>query len=183
MPHPLGVFIAFSFVITLGATLFWMLRLPRSLPQEAARAVYSVSATRSIVVPIGELFQTGRAVELASRLGRNQGATLVLAYIVEVPMVLGLDAPLRPEVEEQAREGLAQAGRIAQRHGVTAISSIVPSRTIEGGVRRVVQAYNSDVVVLGVQSTHRKVTSALMRAADALLRQLPCEVIVDSVPE
>jgi len=56
--------------------------LPQPLPQEVARAVYSVEAARVIVVPILDLFYSERAVELACRLGRQQHATLVLAYIV-----------------------------------------------------------------------------------------------------
>jgi hypothetical protein len=46
-----------------------MLRLPQPLPQEVARAVYSVEAARVIVVPILDLFYSERAVELACRLG------------------------------------------------------------------------------------------------------------------
>ncbi len=95
-PHPLGVLIVIGFLVTLGGTLLWMLRLPPPLPQEVARAVYSVEAARTILVPILDLFYSERAVELACRLGRTQNATIVLAYIVEVPRLLTLDAPLPP---------------------------------------------------------------------------------------
>jgi nucleotide-binding universal stress UspA family protein len=182
MPHPLGVLIAFSFFIALGATLFWMLRLPRPLPQDAARAIYSVHATRCILVPILDLFATGRAVELACRLGRAQGATIVLAYVFEVPMVLALDAPLSPEAEEGARAALAQADHIARRHGVHSVATTVRARAADEGIRRAVQTYQSDMVILGVESREHRVTTVLMRTADALLRRLPCEVLIDSVP-
>jgi uncharacterized protein YhhL (DUF1145 family) len=110
-PHPLGVLIAIGFLLTLGVMLFWMLRLPQPLPQEVARAVYSVEAARTILVPILDLFYSERAVELACRLGRMQNATIVLAYIVEVPRLLTLDAPLPPAISERAQKALEQAQR------------------------------------------------------------------------
>ena len=116
-PHPLGVLIAIGFLLTLGVMLFWMLRLPQPLPQEVARAVYSVEAARTILVPILDLFYSERAVELACRLGRMQNATIVLAYIVEVPRLLTLDAPLPPAISERAQKALEQAQRIVERHG------------------------------------------------------------------
>jgi nucleotide-binding universal stress UspA family protein len=133
----------------LGLTLFWMLRLPQPLPQEVAKAIYSVEATRVIVVPILDLFYSERAVELACRLGRQQHPTLVLAYIVEVPRLLTLDAPLPPEVDERAQKALEHAQRIVERHGLKAITDIVRAREADEGIRRAIRNYQADLVVLG----------------------------------
>jgi nucleotide-binding universal stress UspA family protein len=115
-------------------------------------------------------------------LGRQQHATLVLAYIVEVPRLLTLDAPLPPEVDERAQKALEHAQRIVERHGLKAITDIVRAREADEGIRRAVRNYQADLVVLGVQFAENRVPGIFTRTADALLRRPPCEVIIDTVP-
>ena len=182
MPHSLGVVIAFAFVIILGLTLFWMLRLPRPMAQEVARAVFSVQATRCIIVPILDLFYTERAVELACRMGKSQNANIVLAYIVEVPRLVTLDFPTTPEVEERSQQALKHAQNIVERHGLKAIATTVHAREANEGISQIVLKYQGDMVVLGVQAIERHVPSIFTRTADALLRRPPCEVLIDSMP-
>lgn len=183
MPHPLGVFIAFCFILTLGSTLFWMLRLPRAMEQEVARAVYSVDAARCIVVPILDLFYTERAVELACRMGRQQNASIVLVYIVEVPRLLTLDAPLPAEVEERARQALKNAQTIVERHGLKVTTVTVKAREASEGIAQTVLTYQGDMVVLGMRTVEQRVPGIFARTAEGLLRHPPCEVLIDSVPD
>jgi nucleotide-binding universal stress UspA family protein len=182
MPSAVGLLIAVVFLIVLGGALLWMLRLPRPLAREAARAVFSVEAARCIVVPILDLFYTERAVEVACRLGHHQGATIVLAYVVRIPRVLTLDAPLPRDVEERAREALAEAQQIVDRHGLRAVPLTVRAREIDEGIRRTVRAYGGDVVVLGMTGAEPALPTMFTRTAEELLRRPPCEVIVDKVP-
>jgi nucleotide-binding universal stress UspA family protein len=182
MPHPLGVLIALAFALMLGSTLFWMLRLPVPMAQEVARAVFSVDAARCIVVPILDLFYTERAVELACRMGRQQNAGIVLAYVVEVPRLLTLDTPLTPEVEERSQQALRHARSIVARHGLKVETTTVRAREAGEGIGRVVEAYKGDMVVLGMQTVEHRVPGVFARTADALLRHPPCEVLIDSMP-
>jgi nucleotide-binding universal stress UspA family protein len=183
MPHPLGVSIAFVFVVILGLTLFWMLRLPRPMAHEVARAVFSVQASRCIIVPILDLFYTERAVELACRMGKQQDAGIVLVYIVEVPRLLTLDSALPAEVEARAQQALKHAQSIVERHGLKAITSIIRAREANEGIGQIVQTYHGDIVVLGVQAAERHLPSIFTRTADALMRRPPCEVLIDSMPD
>ncbi len=182
MPHPLGIMIALGFVLILGGTLFWMLRLPGPMAQEVARAVYSVDAARTFIVPILDLFYTERAVELACRLGRQQSAAIVLAYIVEVPRLLTLDAPLPPEVKERAEQALKAAKSIVERHGLKASTTTVNSRAASEGIAQAVQSYGGDMVVLGMQAVEHRVPGIFARTAGDLMHRPPCEVLIDSVP-
>jgi len=182
MPHPLGVLIALVFIIILGSTLFWMLRLPRAMTQEVARAVFSVQASRCIIVPILDLFFTERAVELACRMGKQQNAGIVLAYIVEVPRLVALDSPLPAEVETRAQQALKHAQSIVERHGLKTMTTVIHAREANEGIGQIVQAYQGDIVVLGVQAVERHVPSIFTRTADALMRRPPCEVLIDSMP-
>jgi nucleotide-binding universal stress UspA family protein len=182
MPHPLGIAIAFMFIIILGATLFWMLRLPTAMTQEVARAVFSVQATRCIIVPILDLFYTERAVELACRMGKQQNAAIVLAYIVEVPRLVTLDSPLTSDIEGRSQQALKHAQAIVERHGLKCMSTTLRAREANEGIGQIVQVYKGDIVVLGVQAAERHLPSIFTRTADALMRRPPCEVLIDSVP-
>ena len=182
MPHPLGVLIAFVFVVILGGTLFWMLHLPSPMAQEVARAVFSVHATRCIIVPILDLFYTERAVELACRMGKQQNATIVLAYIVEVPRLVTLDSRLPAETEERAQQALKHAKAIVERHGLKPVTKTLRAREANEGIGQIVQMYKGDIVVLGVQAAERHLPSIFTRTADALMRRPPCEVLIDSMP-
>jgi nucleotide-binding universal stress UspA family protein len=182
MSHPLGVFIALGFIAVLISTLFWMLRLPRPMAQEVARAVFSVQATRCIVVPILDLFYTERAVELACRMGKSQNANIVLAYIVEVPRLVALESPIPVEVEDRAKQALLHAQTIVERHGLKAISTTARAREANEGISQIVLKYRGDIIVLGVQAVERHVPSIFTRTADALMRRPPCEVLIDSMP-
>jgi nucleotide-binding universal stress UspA family protein len=182
MPHPLGVLLALIFIGILGYTLFWMLRLPHAMTQEVARAVFSVHATRCIIVPILDLFFTERAVELACRMGKQQNAAIVLAYIVEVPRLVALDSPLPDEIEDRAQQALKHGESIVQRHGLKTITTIMRAREANEGIGQLVNTYNGDIVVLGVQAVERHVPSIFTRTADALLRRPPCEVLIDGMP-
>lgn len=182
MHSPLGGILALVFVLTLGTTLVWMMRLPRPMTQEVARAVFSVEAARSIVVPILDLFYTERAVELACRMGARQNATIILAYVVEVPRLLTLNAALPPEVEDRARQALRHAQSIVELHGLRAETTLVQAREASEGVTQAVQTYQGDIVILGMQTVEHHVPSIFARTADALLRRPPCEVLIDALP-
>ncbi len=182
MPHPLGVLIAFIFIAILALTLFWMLHLPKAMTQEVARAVFSVQATRRIIVPILDLFYTERAVELACRMGKQQNADIVLAYIVEVPRLVTLNSALPPEIEERARQALQHAQSIVARHGLKCITTVLRAREASDRINMAVRTYEGDIVVLGVQASDRPLPSIFTRTAEALMRHPPCEVLIDSVP-
>lgn len=182
MPHPLGVLIALIFVVTLGGTLFWMLRLPSPMAQEVARAVFSVQASRCIIVPILDLFYTERAVELACRMGKQQNAAIVLAYIVEVPRLVVLDSQLPAETEERSEQALKHARNIVERHGLKAMTTTLRAREANEGIGQLVQTYHGDIVVLGLRAVERHLPSVFTRTAEALMRRPPCEVLIDSMP-
>jgi nucleotide-binding universal stress UspA family protein len=104
-----------------------MLRVPRAVSAEIARAVRSVGAVRTILVPILEAYYSERAVELASRLGQVQKATILVGYVVEVPRTLPLGVPL-PQVEQAAADALARAKQIVEMHALEAQTEVVRAR-------------------------------------------------------
>jgi nucleotide-binding universal stress UspA family protein len=174
----LGTIVAAGFAAALAALLLWMLRVPRPVSAEVARAVHSVGAVRTILVPILEAYYSERAVELACRLGQFQKASIRLSYIVEVPRTLSLGVPL-PTVEEQAAASLERAKQIVSMHDLRVDGEIVRAREAGEGIARAARDNDVDLVVLGISPGSGLLEGSTARAAESLLRQAPCEVIID----
>ncbi|HYM69454.1 MAG TPA: universal stress protein [bacterium] len=178
----LGTILAAAFAAALAALLLWMLRVPRPVSAEVARAVQSVGAVRTILVPILEAYYSERAVELASRLGQLQKASIRLSYIVEVPRTLSLGVPL-PDVEEQATASLERAKQIVEMHDLHVEGEIVRAREAGEGIARAARDNDVDLIVMGISPGAGLLEGSTARAAESLLRQAPCEVIIDRLAE
>jgi len=178
----LGAVLAVTFAVPMGALLVWMLRLPRPVPQEVARAVRSVGAVQTILVPILEHYYSERAVELASRLGAMQKARILLGYVVEVPRTLSLGVPL-PEAEERANQALTQAKEIVAMHGLEVQGEIIRAREAGEGIARIVRDRGVDLLVVGISPERGATEGSAARCAESLFRHAPCEVIIDRLAE
>ena len=174
----LGAILAGGFAVGLVALLRWMLRLPPPVSLEVARAVRSVGAVQTILVPILEEYYSERAVELACRLGEGQRATILLGYVMEVPRTLSLGVPL-PEVEETGRRALEHARTIMEMHGLQARTQMIRARESGEGIARVARDNDVDLIVLGISPDTGFIEGPAARIAESLFRHAPCEVIID----
>jgi nucleotide-binding universal stress UspA family protein len=179
--HPLGILLAFIFVISIGSLFFWMFRVPPSLPLPVIQARRSVSALRKILVPVGESIPSERAVELACRLGHDQKAELVLVHVVTVPYSMSLDTPLLQQ-ENAARHVLGIGCQIAERFGMHAETRLLRHRHVADAVLQVAREEQVDAIILGVGIKTRVPGTDWGRTTEELLQRAPCEVIVDKVP-
>jgi len=177
-----GTVLAAVFAGALVALLLWMLRVPRPVSAEIARAVRSVGAVRTILVPILEAYYSERAVELASRLGQMQKAAIVVGYVVEVPRTLSLGVPL-PQVEDLAARALERAKTIVEMHALEAETEVIRARDAGEGIARAARDHDVDLIVLGISPGSGFVEGSTARVAESLLRQAPCEVIIDRLAE
>lgn len=177
----LGIFLAVVFAGSLGSVIWWMLHPPPTIPLAVAHARRSVGALKSILVPTIGAPHSDRGVELACRLGAEQKAEVHLVYVIEVPRILPLGAPL-PEAETAAREALERAAQIVKLRGLTPILHIERAREAVEGILRVAKQTDSDAIVVGLRSEVGPTEALLGRTTDALLRRAPCEVVVDKMP-
>jgi len=177
-----GAILALVFACAISALLFWMLRVPPPVSPEIARAVRSVGAVRTIFVPILEAYYSARAVELASRLGQEQKAKILLGFVVEVPRTLSLGVPM-PSVEERGRHALERAGEIVATHHLQSTAEMIRAREAGEGITRAARDHDVDLIVLGIAPQTGFVEGSTERVAEALFRQAPCEVIIDRLAE
>jgi nucleotide-binding universal stress UspA family protein len=175
---PLGILLALAFAVSMAALFWWMLHIPPALGRQAAKARQSVKAWRRILVPtVGEVY-SDRAVEMACRLGREQEVVILLAYIVEVPGTLALGTHLA-EAEKRAAGILADASEIVRRSGLEVETVARRGRQAGEEICALARRLDIDLIVMGMRQRVGAAQRLLGRTSNVVLRQAPCEVIVD----
>ena len=179
--HPIGIILALIFVASMGLLFRWMFRVPPQVPREVAVVRRSVAAMQRILVPVSGRIASERAVELACRLGAAQKAEIVLAYIIEVPFTLSLDASM-PAEEAKSEEALSTARFIVEQHGLPVRTKIVPHRYAWGGILHLAREEMVDAIVMNIGTGHPGQADGMGRTAQEVLKRAECEVILDKVP-
>jgi nucleotide-binding universal stress UspA family protein len=140
----------------------------------------AVAALERILVPVSSKAASERAVELACRLGAEQKAHIILAYIIEVPFTLALDARMSDE-EKKGEEALHTARLIVEQHGLPVRTKIVPHRYAAAGILQQAKEEGVDAIVLSSAPARLGSGEGLGRTIDEVLRRATCEVILDRI--
>jgi hypothetical protein len=131
-----------------------------------------------ILVPAVNRPYSVRCLEVAYRLAQNTNADVRLAYVLEVPRALPLDAAL-PESEIAAVEALRIAQEVAIPYKVTVTPFVHRTRSAVDGILRLVSQEKIELLILGGRPDgNRGLPSDLSRD---LFRRAACEVIVDYI--
>ena len=176
-----GVLIALFFGTSMSVVMLWMFRVPRAVSASAAKARRSLDIARMILVPTTGSVYSQRGVELACRLAQEQGASIALVYVIEVPRTLPLGAPLE-HAEEEARQALETGRDVVALHNLPVRSIIQRARAAGDGIIAAAAYHRADLIVTGLASRREHGHAGLGRTADTLLHRAPCEVIFDRVP-
>ncbi len=177
---PLGILLGLVFVSAIGSLFLWMFRVPPLIPLPVVKVHRSVEAVRKILVPIVEAIPSERAVELACRMGHDQGAEIVLVNVIVVPYTLALNTPM-PAREQAARDALELGSMIVQRYACHAVKRVIRHRSAADGILQVAREEAADAIILGVGAKSR-VPGEWGRTSNEVLHRATCEVIVDKVP-
>lgn len=177
---PLGITLAVAFTVGLAGTLGWMLRVPPPAPRGATSTLRSVQSIRKVLVPIIDLGASVRAVELAARLNQGHKAEMVIVYVHEIP----LQAPLAmPEpVDPKIQRALDAAAFIAMQHAIEPRSKVNVARQAGHRIVEIAREEGVDLIVMGISHVNRPNEGTLGRIAEHVMRNAPCEVVVDRVP-
>lgn len=173
-----GLFLALLFAGLMGSLLFWMLHVPPPVPEVVARVTHAVGGIRRIMVPTVAALHSQRAVELAARLAEGSKAELVLVHVIEVPLILPLNAPL-PEAERKANESLETAAEIARYHDLPVRTRVQRARLAGSGIVQASQDEGVDTIVLGIKAGGPAARQITSRTAEWILERVGCEVIID----
>ncbi len=178
----LGAILAIAFGGSLLGIIWWMLHPPPQVSQSTAKATVAVSAIHRIIVPTTGTTYSEKAVELACRLGREQKAEIVIAYVIEVPFTLPLGAEMGKS-EVTAMDAVARARDIVKHHHLPVITKIERARKAADGLIRLIKEFEADLIVIGIRPLRGITEKVMGRTSETVLRHAPCEVILDRRPE
>ncbi|MBZ5536886.1 MAG: universal stress protein [Acidobacteriia bacterium] len=179
--HPLGIFIAVVFFVSMSSILWWMLHPPPQLEAAVAKARRSISALRRIMVTTRGMRYDDRAVELACRLGQEQKSEIVVTYIIEVPLTLPLGLKLDQE-EAKAQEAVTRAANIVKLHALPAKKNIERDREAARGILRAAKEMDVDLLILSIDPHKTALKKFTGKTTERILSDALCEVIVDHIP-
>lgn len=153
-------------------------RRKSELPDDVPSALADGKCWRRVLVPAIARPYSARSLEVACRLAKSSGATVHLAYVMEIPRSMVLNAQM-PEVEELAASVLQRGEEIVRQYRVPVISSIYRTRSADDGILKLVHEAECDLLVLGARPDEtrglpRELTQQLFRAAT-------CEVVLDYI--
>jgi len=153
---------------------------PPQLPH-VAHTAKDTGGLRRIMVPVRGFDFEQRALELACRLGEKQKSEIVLVYVLEVPLTMGLGTPL-PEQEEKATEALAAGAKVVRAHRLTAVQRLERAREAGRGLIHAAKEMEVDLVVVGLDPNRGVAAEAIGPATELLLRRGDFEVLIDRTP-
>ena len=133
---------------------------------------------KRMLVPAVDRPYSIRCLEVAYRLAQDTGATVQLAYVLEVPRSLALEA-LLPEAEEMADNALRIAQQAAIPFKVKTEVFVHRTRSARDGILRLIVQENVDLLILGGRPDgNRGLPNDLARE---LFQSAPCEVVADYI--
>jgi len=178
--EPLGVLLGTIFVVSVGSLLIWMFRVPKGSTMSAAKAYSSLSSVHKVLVAITDAFPSERAIGLGCRIGREQGAEMLLLNVIIIPYSMALDDPA-PAEEEKANNALEMGAAIAKRYGYEVTKRTIRHRNIPDAILHVAAEEDVDAIILGV-GVKSRASSQWGKTSLEIMRRATCEVIVDKVP-
>lgn len=153
----------------------------RFRPRPAAPAASAAPAHgqwRRMLIPAVDQPYSDRALDMAFRLAAGTDTRIQLAYLIEVPRILALDAAL-PDSEAVAATALNIAERAAISYNVHVESVIHRTRKAHDRILSLIPEERIDLLVLGARPDRTRGLPGDM--ARELFLAAPCEVIVDYI--
>jgi nucleotide-binding universal stress UspA family protein len=157
-----------------------------SLALAGSRRVRSQAGARQlqdVLVPLFGTVPIETATALACRLAKSGGQKprIHLVYVLEVPRVLTLTAPL-PEEEAIAAAAIEGAEGLVRREGLVPVTYV--TRTRDAGEEIIQQAkqMTANIIVLGYHRSEPPGGEMMDRVTKTLIDHAPCEVILNRMP-
>jgi APA family basic amino acid/polyamine antiporter len=132
---------------------------------------------RSILVPVKPGRESEEAMDFASRLAADRGASIAVLSVVTIPLELPLDSRLDAE-EEAANEALDRAAAIAELYGVDVTGRLVRARSAGRAIVDEAARRGSEIIVMGAPRRDRPRQSIFSDTVDFVLKNSPVRVMV-----
>jgi nucleotide-binding universal stress UspA family protein len=177
--HPVGALLGLAVLLSVVATLWWMLHPPHTQADVAARQAEAALSQMvgSIIVVFADEIHSEHMMVLAARLARQQRAELFAVYIIEVPLVLP-DTALTPEEDREGLRVLSTAEAIARKSGANIHTEIVHARRISAAALNLAKTNGAHLLVMGSYREGKYTGAPLGRAIDEIATRAKCDVLI-----
>ena len=142
-----------------------------------------VTTYRRILVPLAASHEPDRAIALACRLAAEHRASVTALSVIEVPMMVPMDAYMIEE-EAAAKELLERARAAAHSYEISCSTRIVRDRNAGEAIVREAVQHNTEMIILSARrrpgSSGR--TGVFGRTVRFVLAHAPCRVMVTAPP-
>lgn len=164
------------------------LRSKQKAPVQAGQEVSEIEGEsrrtgrqwKRLLVPAVDMPYSMRSLEVAYRLAQGTGGTVKLAFVIEVPRSLPLEASM-PDSETVAANALEAAQEAARPYQITVEPFIHRTRSATDGIIKLITQENVDLLVLGGRPDGiRGLSSDLTKE---LFRRATCEVVLDYIAD
>jgi nucleotide-binding universal stress UspA family protein len=178
-PHLTGVVIALAILAAVTATVYWMLHPPTTAADQVARATERdvEDIIGSIIIVYAQEIHSDHMMALAARLAQREKAELLVAYVIEVPLTL----PVNAEMEVEHREALgvlATAEAIARQKNIEIATEIVRARQVSQGVLDLAKRREAHLIVMGAYREGKYSGAPLGRAIEQVASNAACDVLI-----
>jgi APA family basic amino acid/polyamine antiporter len=131
---------------------------------------------RNILVPVKPGRPSEAAIDLASRLAADRGASIAAVSVVVVPLELPLDTRLEEE-EWAALQALDAAAAIAELYGVPVTERLLRARHAGRAIVDDAISRQSEIIVMGAPRAEGR-RAVFSDTVDFVLKHAPCRVMV-----
>ena len=172
--NPVGITVGILYLALVVGFAGWMTGVG---PARASSRVNKEWIHRNcIIVPLTDSPTSDQTLNLACRLASGRHAHLILAYVIQVPMTLGLDVPLQA-AEEHGRLVLQDGARIAAQLDVVAEMRLIHHRTRSQAILELAQESGAETIVIDAGPLPWW-SPARLDGNTELLHCAPCQVVV-----
>ena len=121
------------------------------------------------------------ALELGSEIVKSTNGSLFIAYVIEVPRELPLDAPIDGDLEV-AEAALAEMEEFCVRKRCRVVTELLQARQVGPAVVDEIADRNADLVILGMSHQRRYGEYTLGEAVPYVLEHARCAVWIMREP-
>jgi len=177
--HPIGILVAMLILVSVVATLYWMLHPPRTrtvrIAEHAAEQAEQISG--NILVIFSADIHSEVMMAIAARMAKGHQARLVAVYVIEVPMTLPMAAEL-PQQEHQALELLTAATEIGRKAGLEIETRTIRDRQAGPAIIQAARDAKAQLIVMGTFREQRYAGAPLARAIEYVTTQTHTDVLI-----
>lgn len=166
-------------IVAIVAMLVWKLRQPVTNAERVA-----VDTEAAVTVMMGSVLivyshdiRSEHMLAVAARVARRERAELLVAYVIEVPLAMPLDAEM-PAERAEALGTFAVAESIARKNNVDVRTEIVRARQVATGALELARKTDAHLIIVGAYREGTYTGAPLGRAIELIAAQAPCDVLI-----